>query len=99
MRYTVKKSFIQAIGTIWLPPITAAHQTNLTDYDLRNMQDDNGKITRDSVEYWLSLHSGDFQSIDDFYADIETDSGTLIIPWANEESELTFNDCMYPEEK
>jgi hypothetical protein len=94
----VNKSFIHIVGTMWMPSTTGALVLNITSLDADYLKDDNGNITRESVEEWLSTHSGDFRNVIDFYADIETDSGNVIIDWLNEENEIVFNDCTYPEE-
>lgn len=83
-------AYVHVIGQIWMPAITAAQHIELSDYDLKNI----GEFTRDAFEDWLGSHTGDFQSIKDFYVCVGNDE----IPWQDEESELTFNDCMYPEE-
>lgn len=98
MRYTIRKSVIQVIGKIWMPAILCAQEMTLSAYDVENAKDEDGKLTRDSVEHWLSLHSGDFQSIQDFYASIEDGNETIDIPWKDEESEFTFSNCMFPSE-
>lgn len=95
MKYTVTKSFIRVIGKIWMPPVTCAMEYPIYSYELDNMRDDETNITKESIEYWLSSHSGDFQSIEDFYADIEAPEGNIIVNWAKEDSENTYNDCMY----
>ena len=97
MKYMVRKSFVQVVGTIWLPPVTAATTYPLRQYDIDNARDDAGAITRESVEQWLYTHAGDFQSIDDFSASIEDGEDTIDIPWESEDAECTFYDCMYPE--
>lgn len=90
MKMTIDRNWIEVIGTIWMPPITCAQRIELDDYKMSNI----GEPTRDNVEYWLACNAGDFQSIQDFHAII----GETEIPWANEESELTYNDCMHPAE-
>ena len=90
MRYLVEWNFVQVIGTIWMPAATCAMEYPLTAHDVANI----GKFTRDNVETWLSANSGDFQSIQDFAATI----GDEWVEWEREESELTFNDCMFPAE-
>lgn len=91
----ISKSFIQAIGPIWTPNATGATQYNLTHSDIENM----GGITRESIDEWLSTHSGDFRSVTDFRADIELPDGrNVIIEWENEESEFIYSDCMYSED-
>ena len=91
MELTVKRNRIDVIGQIWQPGIgTCAMTYNLSSYDIDNI----GETTRDNVEHWLSLKSGDFQSIDDFHAVV----GETEIPWSSEEGEFTFQDCMCSQE-
>ena len=90
MRYLVEKNFVQVIGTIWMPAATCAMEYPLSARDIANI----GRFTRANVETWLSANSGDFQSIQDFRATI----GDEWIEWGREESEFTYNDCMFPEE-
>lgn len=98
MRYTVRKSVVQVVGTIWMPMTTAATEYTLTGYDVENARDDDGKITRDSVQRWLDTHAGDFSAVKDFYASIEDGDDTIEIPWASEDSEFAYIDCVYPSE-
>lgn len=86
----VRRAYVEVVGAIWMPTTTAATRYELSGYDLENI----GEFTRENVDKWLSTHAGDFQSIQDFHAVC----GEAEIPWADEESELTFADCMYPEE-
>lgn len=90
MKITIERNWIEIIGTIWMPAATCAQRKELSRYDIENI----GEPTRENVEQWLTTHSGDFQSVQDFRAVI----GETEIPWANEESEFTYNDCMYAEE-
>lgn len=93
MKYTIRKSVICMIGTIWMPAITCAQIKTLDAYDVENCRDEAGNITRDSVEQWLMTHSGDFQSVKDFEASIEDGDKTIDIPWQDEESQYTYCDC------
>ena len=89
----IRVSRIRYIGNIWQPGIGICAQTgNLTSSDEANI----GEPTRENVEQWLATHAGDFQEIIDFEADI---GDAPLIPWANEDSECTFIDCMYPSEE
>jgi hypothetical protein len=99
MRYTVRKSIVEVIGKIWMPAVTCAQVYTLSAYDLGNARDDDGQLTRESVEDWLSTHAGDFQSIEDFHASLEDGAETIEMPWASEDGEMTFCDCMYPSEE
>jgi hypothetical protein len=95
---TFKKSFIEIIGKIWMPNITAATILNLDRFDISNIIE-NDSITREDIDQWLTSHSGDFSRVIDFYADIELPNGkNIVISWEKEESEYIFNDCMYAEE-
>jgi hypothetical protein len=95
--YTVHKSFIQVIGPIWMPPVICAMQYDLGEWEMGHFQ----TFTREGVEVYLSSRSGDFQCINDFYADLydPVDKKDYVIPWADPESEYTFNECMYPSEE
>ena len=99
MRYTVVASVVRVIGTIWMPAATCAMDYTLSSGDLENARDDDGKLTRDSVELWLDTHAGDFQHIIDFEADLADGDVDVVIPWATEEGELTYIDCMFPPEE
>lgn len=92
MRYTVTTQVVQVIGNLWMPDTVAAMQYSLSPYDLANMDPKN----RDDVERWVMLHTGDFQNIIDFRADFTIDDKSVIHEWANEESESTYSDCMFP---
>jgi hypothetical protein len=98
MRYTVRKSIVQIVGYLWMPQCKAATEQSVSSYDIENMTDDDGNVTRDSVEQWVMTHSGDFSSVIDFRADLEVGDKTIVIDWEKEESECDFADCMYPAE-
>ena len=87
---------IEVLGKIWMPASKCAQVITLTPYDVENIRkhDADGELTREGCSEWLTTHTGDFQSITDFHADIEDFDS----PWKNEDNEYTFNDCMYPEE-
>jgi len=90
-------SSIDVIGTIWMPAVTGAISYPLSDYDVAHMdaETDAQGISRSDILSWLYKNAGDFQSIQDFRATINgAEYG-----WADEESELTYNDCMWPEEE
>jgi len=97
MKYTVRKSIINIVGGIWMPyGAKAATTIECSQYDVENMRDDDGKVTRESVEQWLTTHSGDFSSVIDFSASLEDENDTVEIPWQDEENEMAFCDCMFP---
>lgn len=54
MRYLVKTSFIHVIGTIWMPAVTCAYSYELRGYDIENMRNEDGTITRESISSWLT---------------------------------------------
>jgi hypothetical protein len=95
VRYTVTKQRIQIIGKLWMPSTTAATVTDLSAYDLENI----GNLKdREAVASWLATHAGDFSQVLDFRADFHVGNKHIVHEWASEDSECTFNDCMYPEE-
>lgn len=103
MKYTVTKSTIDMIGTIWLPAVTCAATETVPQSSVDNLRDLDGAVTRDSVQDWIDMHCGDFQNVTDFAASIELPNrhggtDTLDIPWRDEESEMTFNDLMFGED-
>jgi hypothetical protein len=98
MRYTVRKSVVRVLGKLWMPNATAAQTYELSTYDVENARDDEGKITRESVQGWLDTHAGDFSSITDFEASVEDGDDTVDIPWADEANEVEFNGCMFGDE-
>jgi len=98
MRHTKIYHEIRVIGKIWMSKCTCAQFLNPSDSDVDNMSDDRGEYTRESVEHWISRHAGDFQSVEDFYANLAIGDKDVEFDWANEESEGVFNDCMYPME-
>jgi hypothetical protein len=98
MRYTVRVSTVSVIGRIWMPSVPAATTYTLSESDVGNARSVTGRITRESVQEWLNSHAGDFAEITDFSASIEDGADTVEIPWADEESELTFNDLTFGDE-
>ena len=92
MRYTTVVSRIDFIGFIWQPGALCAYSVTLSESDLGNL----GEWTRDNVARWLALHSGDFREVTDFRADFSLGKRDWISDWQEEESGLTFADCMEP---
>ena len=99
MRYTRVYNEIRVIGKIWVPCTTCAMAYRPSDHDVENMKNKEGALTRESIEHWISWNSGDFQSIEDFYADIAKGDNDVVFDWAKEESEHTYFDCMCPQEE
>jgi hypothetical protein len=87
---------IHVIGDIWQPDVGVCAQSyTLDEMEVRMyVADDQGNVTRDSVANYLDAHAGDFSGITDFQA--VTPNGAELIPWADEESEMTYNECMGP---
>lgn len=92
------KSYVEVLGRIWMPAVMAAQHINLRQYDIDNMRDDDGKITRDSLEDWLGSNTGDLQSIYDFSATIKDGESVIQIDWENEENAFEFFDLVSPAE-
>ena len=90
MKFTVERNWVEVVGYIWMPNVKAAQRIKLSGYDMHNI----GEPTRENVEHWLSLNAGDFSEVTDFSATI----GETVIPWTDEENELTYFDCLYGEE-
>ena len=90
---TVHSSYIQVIGPIWMPPVVCAMEYHLGEYEIGNII----TLDREGVEIYLSTRSGDFQCIDDFYADLydPVEKRDIVIPWALEDSDMIFCDLMY----
>jgi hypothetical protein len=84
------------IGAIWQPGFDhCAQSRELTAYDVENSRAyGDGNITRDAVEHWLALNSGDFRGVDDFRGHVEG----VEFDWTDPESELTYCDAMFPAE-
>ena len=100
-RYLVRHSYVDIIGGIWMPyGAVCAMRKDLNSYDIENIKaHGDGEITRDGLDQWLTCNSGDFSSVKDFRASIEDGNTTIDIPFEHgEESEFTYQDCMYPAE-
>ena len=105
-RYLVRVSYVIILGKIWMPMAPASLRKELSSYDVDNIRgysrhlsgDPNGPITREGLEHWLMLNSGDFSSVDDFTASIEDGDQTRDFPWANDDSEIAYLDTL-PEEE
>jgi hypothetical protein len=105
MRYVVRKSIITVLGRIWMPAIVASQQKDLDSYDVENIRGyaehlsgGDTTITRDAVEHWLMLHSGDFSEILDFRASIEDGDQTIEFDWAEDDSEDQYLDTIATED-
>ncbi len=90
MKYLVRKSVVDVVGRIWMPQAVCSLRITMSQYDLDNARDDDGKITRDSLELWLMTHTGDFSQIIDWQASIEDGSETLEFPFSTEDGESQY---------
>lgn len=94
MKYLVKKSVVDVVGRIWMPQIVCSLRIEMRQYDLDNARDNDGRITRDSLELWLCSHTGDFSHIIDFRASIEDGEESIRIDFATEEGESQYLDTI-----
>jgi hypothetical protein len=93
MRRTAVTSFIQILGIGWYGQICAMDK-DLSLYDIGNIEErGDGEITREAVEDWLTVNSGDFQSVTDFRADISYEDEDYLFEWSDEDSGWQYNDC------
>lgn len=90
MKYLVKKSVVDVVGRIWMPQIVCSLRIVMSQYDLDNAREDDGRITRDSLESWVHTHAGDFSQIIDFRASIEDGEESIEIPFATEHGESQY---------
>ena len=106
---------IEVVGNIWQPGVGLCAMTyTLRPYDVGNMRgvrSGGQNITRDDVEHWVALNSGDFQNVTDFRAVIDDgplpacDScghvkrRALVFDWENEENESAFLDATFGTEE
>lgn len=97
MKYLVRTSFVDVVGKIWMPMVTCSMRYPLREYDLEQMRNESGLITRDDVAQWLCTHTGDFSHIQDFRASLEDGDKTLDFPWATEKGEILYNDTLADE--
>lgn len=97
MRYTVRKSFVEVVGTIWMPAVTCSLRIDLGQWEIDQIADRldhpdsiDPAAWREALDDWLTTHSGDFQSVDDFAASIEYGDATIDIPWGSEAGEMAY---------
>ena len=89
-------SHISVIGPIWWPTgAVCSLEFPLGPFEIQQIRDyGDGEITRDGVEDWLGCHSGDFQSVTDFYADISDGDEDYLFDWSDPASEVTYMDTI-----
>lgn len=73
----------------------AAHRMGIVEHAVSSYGAGTGvTITREDVEQWLAMNSGDFQNVTDFEASIEDGDKTIDIPWASEDGEYAYIDAV-----
>ncbi len=89
-------STVSVIGPIWWPSgAVCSLDMNLTSWDIEQIRDyGNGTIDREAVEQWLCLHSGDFQHVQDFHADISDGDADYLFDWSDPDSEWIYADTL-----
>ena len=98
MRYVVRKSVVDILGFLWMSTCVVSMRKELSDYDVENTRDKDGKITRESLDDWLSKNSGDFSEVIDFRASIEDGDESLEFDWGKEPSAEMYWDTFKDEE-
>lgn len=91
MRYMVRTSYVIVLGYIWMPNCLCSMRYTVRPDDLR---DDDGAITRESIADYLTSHTGDFRTVEDFSASIEDGDKTLDFPWSSEDNECAYFDTL-----
>lgn len=90
-------SRVDLVGDIWQPGVGKCAQSYaLSGYDVENMREEDGTITRESVRRWIDTHTGDFSSVDDFAVTIG--DGEFDSDWHDVESEIVYGQAMWGEE-
>jgi hypothetical protein len=108
MKYTTRISYLDVLGIIWMPRITASLHMPLSDYDVDNIigysneANSSAKIgiTREGVMRWLNTHAGDFSEIADFSGSIEhpATGETIDFEWSTEDNEIAYYDTLPQED-
>ena len=95
MKYVRRVSFIDVLGYIWMPSnVLCSTKYTLREYDVENCRDDDGNVTRDSVTQWLTSHTGDFSSVEDWSGSLEVGDDTVNFGWEKPESEEQYTDTV-----
>lgn len=98
-RYIIRHSYVDIVGGIWMPyGAVCSMRMRLSQHDIDDMRDADGKITRESVDRWVSVNSGDFSSLKDWRASIEDGNTTIDLPFTSEDGELAYLDTLAEEE-
>jgi hypothetical protein len=108
MKYTVRMSYLDVLGKMWMPHVDASLHMTLSSYDVDNIidysDDLNGSskigITREGVMGWLNTHAGDFSEITDFSGSIEhpATGETIDFEWSSEDNEAAYYDTLPQED-
>ena len=97
MRVTYTLNRIEVLGHIWQPGIgPCATSRDLSAYDVENAKDEDGRLTRESVQRWIDLNMGDFSEVIDFSADFGDNE--FVSDWEDQEHGYEFVSAMYGED-
>lgn len=105
MRYTIEKSVVRVVGHIWQPGVgKCATDLVLDRFSTQGLLDAAkvetvDALSREHVAAWLRTHAGDFSKVLDFEADFSYQGHDFLSPWASEDSECAYSDCMFPPEE
>lgn len=91
MRYTVRVSYIDVLGHIWMPNVVASMRYTVRPDDLRDLE---GHITSESINDYLTAHTGDFRDLIDWAASIEDGDETLDFDWSSEDNACAYLDTL-----
>ena len=90
-KITIRRSYIIILGRLWMPQCMASMYKMLSAYYAENIRaEGDGEITREAIEQWLAVNSGDFSSVVDFVASIEDGDETRDFEWTTEENEIAY---------
>lgn len=86
---------VDVLGRIWWP----AGGLCAMSYEPRadDLRDESGAVTRDSIQRWIDTNTGDFSEVVDWRATVG--DGDFDSDFTDEDNEMTFNDCMFPNEE
>ena len=96
----VLESWVDVVGGIWMPyGAVCSMRYPLSVRDVQHIIEESGKVDRESVADWLARgNAGDFSSVMDFQASIETPDGdTVDIPFESEKGEVAYFDTIREE--
>ena len=92
----MRSSVVSVIGEIWQPGVICAMDYTMSPQDVAEVFSLSSGLTfSEAIGEWLTSRTLDFSSVQDFRVELPG----CEIPWLHEESELTYNDCMYGQEE